>query len=140
MLLDKTFNIAKNPNYDGYQRSLASMVYKFFDKKSASNADKFAKDVGVDTFENKKIAEELHKLIIRKFEKIKVHLSFIDNSWVADLADMQLISNLIQEFVFYNVLSIFLVNMYGLFSWKIKMELQLLILFKKCYMNLSIYS
>ena len=116
MLLDKTFNIAKNPNYDGYQRSLASMVYKFFDKKSASNADKFAKDVGVDTFENKKIAEELHKLIIRKFEKIKVHLSFIDNSWVADLADMQLISNLIQEFVFYNVLSIFLVNMYGLFS------------------------
>ena len=116
------------------------MVYKFFDKKSASNADKFAKDVGVDTFENKKIAEELHKLIIRKFEKIKVHLSFIDNSWVADLADMQLISSLIQEFVFYNVLSIFLVNMYGLFSWKIKMELQLLILFKKCYMNLSIYS
>ena len=92
------------------------MVYKFFDKKSASSADKFARGVGVDTLENKKIAEELHKLIIRKFEKIKVHLSFIDNSWVADLADMQLISNLIQEFVFYNVLSIFLVNMYGLFS------------------------
>ena len=68
------------------------MVYKFFDKKSASNADKFARGVGVDTLENKKIAEELHKLIIRKFEKLKVHLSFIDNIWVADLADMQLIS------------------------------------------------
>ena len=30
---DKTFNIAKNPKYDGYQRGLASMVYKFFDKR-----------------------------------------------------------------------------------------------------------
>ena len=32
-LRDKTFNIAKTPTYDGYQRDLASMVYKFFDKK-----------------------------------------------------------------------------------------------------------
>ena len=31
---DKAFNIAKNPKYDGYQRRLASMVYKFFDKKA----------------------------------------------------------------------------------------------------------
>ena len=34
ILRDKTFNIAKNPKYDGYQRGLASMVYKFFDKKN----------------------------------------------------------------------------------------------------------
>ena len=34
MLSDKTFNFAKNPKYDSYQRGLASMVYKFFDKKS----------------------------------------------------------------------------------------------------------
>ena len=33
VLRDKAFNIAKNPKYDGYQRGLASMVYKFFDKK-----------------------------------------------------------------------------------------------------------
>ena len=33
-LIDKAFNIAKNPKYDGYQRVFASMVYKFFDKKS----------------------------------------------------------------------------------------------------------
>ena len=33
-LRDKAFNIAKNPNYDGYQRGLASMIYKFFHKKS----------------------------------------------------------------------------------------------------------
>ena len=31
---DKAFNIAKNPKYDIYQRGLASIVYKLFDKKS----------------------------------------------------------------------------------------------------------
>ena len=34
VLKDKAFSIASNPNYDGYQRGLASMVHKFFDKKS----------------------------------------------------------------------------------------------------------
>ena len=34
VLRDKVYNIAGNPEYDGYQRGLASMVYKFFDKKS----------------------------------------------------------------------------------------------------------
>ena len=33
LLRDKAFNIAKDPKYDGYQRGVASMVYKFFDKK-----------------------------------------------------------------------------------------------------------
>ena len=36
---DKAFNIAKNPKYDGYQRSLAFMVYKFFDKKASDSGD-----------------------------------------------------------------------------------------------------
>ena len=36
VLKDKALKIANNPNYDGYQRGLASMVYTFFDKKSAS--------------------------------------------------------------------------------------------------------
>ena len=31
---DKVFNIAKYPKYDGYQRGLASVVYKFFVKKA----------------------------------------------------------------------------------------------------------
>ena len=35
ILRDKAFNIAKNPKHDGYQRGLASMVYKIFDKNSA---------------------------------------------------------------------------------------------------------
>ena len=86
ILRDKAFNIAKNPKYDGYQRGLASLVYKFFDKKST--------DSGIA---NKKIkhnlqsAKELHKPIIRKFEKRKVYSGFRDNIWGADLADMQLI-------------------------------------------------
>ena len=33
-LRDGAFNIAKNPKYDGNQRGLASMVYKYFDKKT----------------------------------------------------------------------------------------------------------
>ena len=38
ILRNKAFNIAKNPKYDGYQRGLPSMVYKFFDKKSAGSS------------------------------------------------------------------------------------------------------
>ena len=50
------FNITKNPKYSRYQRGLASMVYKFFDKKSTSGS-------GVDINEikqNLQLAEELH--------------------------------------------------------------------------------
>ena len=39
-LCDKAFNIAKNPKYDGYQRGLALLIYKFPDKKTALLADK----------------------------------------------------------------------------------------------------
>ena len=41
-----------------------------------------------ENISNKELADELHKPIIRKFEKGKVHSSFIDNIWGADLADM----------------------------------------------------
>ena len=98
ILRDKAFNIAKDLKHDGYQRGLASMVYKFFDKKSASSADKSTKGSGVTALTNKSVsqnqqlAEELHKPIIRKFKKRKVHSAFKDNIWGADLADMQLIS------------------------------------------------
>ena len=37
ILRDKAFNIAKNPKYNGHQRGLASMVYKFFYRKSAGS-------------------------------------------------------------------------------------------------------
>ena len=48
VLRDKAFNIAKKPKYDGYKRRLASMVYKFLGKKSASLSDKSASGSGVN--------------------------------------------------------------------------------------------
>ena len=81
VLRDKTFKIASDPKYDGYQRGLASMVYKFFDKKS--------KGSGITNESNYQLANELHKPIIRKFKKRKVYSSFRDNIWGVDLADMQ---------------------------------------------------
>ena len=90
ILKNRAFNIAKDPKYDGYQKGLASMVYKFFDKKSKGSG---AKHVNTKlTTQNQQLAEELHKPIIRKFEKRKVHAAFKDNNWGVDLADMQLLS------------------------------------------------
>ena len=64
-ILDKVFNIANNPKYDGYQRGLASMVYKFFDKKpSGSGANNESK-------RNEHLAEKLLKPIIKKLKKKK---------------------------------------------------------------------
>ena len=70
-LKDKAFNIAKNPKYGGYQRGLASMVYKFFDKKSASLPDKSVSGSGVniEVKPSEQLTEELHKPIIRNFKK-----------------------------------------------------------------------
>ena len=63
ILRDKAFNIAKNPKYDGYQRGLASMVYKFFDKISKGSG------VNIPLEFNEQLAKELHKPIIRNFFK-----------------------------------------------------------------------
>ena len=69
ILRDKAFNIAKNPKYDGYQSGLASMVYKLFDKKSASLADKSASgsDIKNENMSKKELAKELHKPLNGKF-------------------------------------------------------------------------
>ena len=87
-MCDKAFNTAKNPKCDGCQRGIASMVYKIFAKKTAGETIKN------ENMLKKKLAEELHKPIIRKFQKRKVHSFFVDNIWDADLVDMQLISKL----------------------------------------------
>ena len=86
MLRDKAFNITKNPKYDGYQRGLASMVYKVLDKKSTGGG------VNTPLEFHEQLAKELHKPIIRKLKKIKVYSRFRDNIWRVDLDDMQLIS------------------------------------------------
>ena len=66
------------------------MVYKFFDKKSKRSGVKHVNSKL--TPQNQQLAKELHKPIIRKFEKRKVHAAFKDNIWGAGLADMQLLS------------------------------------------------
>ena len=69
VLRDKAFKIGSDPKYDGYQRGLASIVYKFFDKKSSGS--------GVAAIEpNYQLANELHRQIIRKFKIPKVYSIF----------------------------------------------------------------
>ena len=93
ILRDKTFNIAKNHKYNGYQRERASMVYKFFDKKSSGWTIKN------EDLSRKESAAELHKPIIRAFEIQEVYSLFIDNIWSADLAECNWsIKQLIKEF------------------------------------------
>ena len=57
VLPDKAFNIAKDRKYDGYQRGLFSMVYKFFDKKTSGGTV------------NNELAEELHKKLLENLKK-----------------------------------------------------------------------
>ena len=65
VLGDKAFNIAKDPKYNEYQRALASMVYKCFNKKSSDSGIKN------ENISNKELTEELHKPIIKNFNKKK---------------------------------------------------------------------
>ena len=88
VLRDKAFKIAIDPKYNGYQRGLASMVYKFFEKKSTSRNK--SSGSGVVNKTNYQLANELHKPIIRKFKKRKIYSFFRDSIWGVDLADMQI--------------------------------------------------
>ena len=83
---NKVVDIAKSPKYDGYKRGITSMVYKFFDKKTLGGPFKNK------IMSNQQLEKELHKPNIRKLERRKVHSSFIDNIWGADLADLLLLS------------------------------------------------
>ena len=75
VLRDKAFKIASDTKYDGYQRGLTSMVYKFFDKKS-SGSGIVTKSA---TEPNYQPANELHRQITRKCKRRKVYSSFKDN-------------------------------------------------------------
>ena len=68
ILNEKDYEIARNCNYDGYQRALAIMVCKFFDKKKESRVSL-----------NEQLAEELHKPVTKKFKRRKVYARFKDN-------------------------------------------------------------
>ena len=69
---------------------VTSMVYKFFDKKSmgsgtaeTSSLEHIVKDSSLI------LADELHKPVIKNFNKRKVYSQFKDNIWGVDLADIQ---------------------------------------------------
>ena len=65
VLRDEAFNIAKNPKYGRFQRGLASIAYKFFDKKSSGS--------GIKSMPNQQLVDELYKSIAKKFKRKKVY-------------------------------------------------------------------
>ena len=109
---DKAINFAKNPKYDGYQRGLASMVYKFFDKETSGSGIKNL------TISNKQLAEELHKPVIRNFNKRKVCTPLIYTISSVDLADMQMISKFNRGFRFL----LCVIDIYSKYSWVIPLK------------------
>ena len=74
---DRVDEIARNPQYDGYQRALATMVPRSFDKKTGAGASG-----------NEVLAQELHKPVIKQFKRRKANARFKDNIWAGDLTKM----------------------------------------------------
>ena len=87
-------------------------LLQWFDKKSPGSGTKN------ENMSNKELAEELHKLVIRNFQKRKVYSSFIDNIWVADLADMQLISKFNKGIRFL----LCVIDIFSKYSWIIPLK------------------
>ena len=89
------------------------MAYKFFDKKSKGSDIKCVS-------QNQQLAEELHKPIIRKFNKRKVHLTIKDNICGADLADMQLISKYNKEVRFL----LWVIDIFSKYAWIVPLKVK----------------
>ena len=106
-LKNKALEIAMNPKINGYQRGLASMVYKSFDKRT--------KGYGLN---NEILAEGLHKPIIKNFKRRKVYSSFKENIWGVYLANMSLISR------FNNGIKYLLcvIDLFSRYSWVIPLK------------------
>ena len=104
VLRNKAFEIASNPKYECYQRGSASIACTIFDKKSTGNG----------VVSNHQLENELHKPIIRKFQR-RIVYSYNTNT---------------EELGIYFVLLIFLANMYGLLLQKTKKAFLLLMHFK----------
>ena len=88
------------------------MVYNFFDKKTSGGAIK------KESMQNQELAKELRKPIIRKLEKRKVHSSFIDNIWCADLSDVQLMIKFNKRFRFLSCVTDIYKKIYMGYSFK----------------------
>ena len=106
------------------KEGLASTVYNFFDKKSTSLLDKPVAGVRVNidanksAFDNEKLAEELHKPIIRKLRKRTVYSGFKDNIWGAALADRQLINKFKRGFRFL----LYVIDIFIKYAWVLPLK------------------
>ena len=110
VLKSKACKIATNPRINGFQRALASMVWKFFNERSE-------KVLG-SGIENKKLADELHKPIVKKFKRKKAYSSFKDNIWGVDLADMTLISKFNKGIKYF----LCVIDFYSRYSWVVGLK------------------
>ena len=82
ILKDRGYETARNRNYDGYQRALASMVYNSVEDKTGSRVSA-----------NEQLAEKLHKQLIKKFKRKKIYARFKEITWAADLAKKESLSS-----------------------------------------------
>ena len=98
------------------------MVYNLFDKKSQGSGchsfstlyhPSFSASLAANNKKSIQLADELHKAIIRKFKKRKVHSSFRDNIWGVDLADMQLSSKFNKGFRFL----LCIIDIFSKYAW-----------------------
>ena len=82
ILLDKELNIGKIPKYDGYQRGLASIVYKFFDKKSSGSG------INIENILNKDGKSVATERFIRSLNnKIHTYMTSISKNAYIDKLD-----------------------------------------------------
>ena len=87
------------------------MVYKFFASKVSGSGEKLIPG-------NEQLAIELHKPIIRKFEKRKVYSTFKDNIWGVDSADMQLLNKYNKEIRFL----LCVIDIFSKYAWVVPLK------------------
>ena len=104
----------------GINICLPQWSISFLLKKTSAGAATLANESAIinEIISNKELTEELHKPIIRIFNKRKAHSPFIDNIWVADLADMQFICKFNKRFRFL----LCVIDIYSKCTWVIPLK------------------
>ena len=114
VLHNKAFDVAKNSKYDGYQHQLASMVYKCFDKKSATH-----KGTGINSgIKTQQLADKVHNPITRNVKNYKVYSSFEYKIWGGDLADMQLVNKYNKGIQFL----LYAIDIFSKYAWVVPLK------------------
>ena len=114
VLKNKASKIATNPRVNGYQRGLASMIYKFFNGRTKGSVI----NLKANFLNNEIVSEELHKPIIKIFKTRKVYSSCKDNIWDVDLADMRLISKYNKRIRYL----LCVINLFSRYTWLVPLK------------------